>query len=190
MSETVVVLAAGASSRFGGVKQVSPWRGRPLVRFVVEEALAVSDDVRVAIGAHRALVLHALEGLACRCVEVPGWDRGPGASLKAALAAAPLRPAVLVTLADLPLVERHHLQRLVHLDVPLAAAGFGDAVGPPAVFRGPFVEALRALDDAQGARPLLQRHHAELTRLELPEAAFDVDTATQWEQLSAGRGAA
>lgn len=189
MNETVVVLAAGASSRFGGVKQISDWRGKPLVRFVVEEALAVSDDVRVAIGAHGALVWCALEGLPCRRVEVARWEDGPGASLKEALAAAPLRAGVLVTLADLPLVERHHFARLLSLDAPLIAASFDGVVGPPAVFRGPFIDALRAIDDTRGARHLLERHRADLTRVALPEAAFDVDTSSRLERLREDHGA-
>ena len=34
-----IVLAAGASQRFGQLKQVLPWRGKPIVRHVTQVAL-------------------------------------------------------------------------------------------------------------------------------------------------------
>jgi CTP:molybdopterin cytidylyltransferase MocA len=71
-----VVLAAGASTRFGSPKQAL------LVGPVVERvrASAAIDDVVVVVGAHE------LETSA-RSVHCVDWERGPGASLRCGLAA-------------------------------------------------------------------------------------------------------
>ncbi|MGQ9490820.1 MAG: selenium cofactor biosynthesis protein YqeC [Anaerolineae bacterium] len=57
-----VVLAAGEARRFGGLKQVLPWRGVPLVAHVAAQALACPDIARVAVtvGAEAARVREAL----------------------------------------------------------------------------------------------------------------------------------
>ncbi len=62
-----VVLAAGEARRFGGLKQVLPWRGAPLVAHVAAQALACPDIARVAatVGAEAERVTAALmEGAA------------------------------------------------------------------------------------------------------------------------------
>lgn len=188
MGETILVLAAGASTRFGSAKQLVQWQGRPLVRFVVEEALAVRGDVVVVAGAHAEEVKRALEGLACRVVEATYWSAGPGASLKAGLDAIAVdAPAVLVTLADLPRVTRATFSRLLEPKGALVAAAFSDTIGAPAVFRPPFLEQLRGLDDATGAKALLQRHLALVTEVPCPEAELDVDTPEDFAALSEDR---
>ncbi|MDP3505768.1 MAG: nucleotidyltransferase family protein [Myxococcales bacterium] len=177
MTETILVLAAGASTRFGSMKQLALWQGRPLIRFVVEEALAVRGDVVVVVGAKTEDVKQALDGLTCRIVEAANWTAGPGASLKAGLEAiAQETSGVLVTLVDLPRVTRATFTRLLDAPGALVAASFSDTVGAPAVFRPPFLAQLRELDDATGAKALLQRHLTSVTRVPCPEAALDIDT--------------
>ena len=86
-----VVLAAGASTRFGSPKQ------RILLEPVLERVRASSvDDVVVVLGAH------AVETSA-RTVDCPEWSLGPGASLRCGLAAlSPATEAAVVVLADGP----------------------------------------------------------------------------------------
>ena len=177
MGETILVLAAGASTRFGSMKQLALWQGQPLVRFVVEEALAVRHDVVVVAGAQAEALRHALDGLGCRIVEAANWSAGPGASLKAGLdAIASDVPGVLITLVDLPRVTRATFTRLLEAPGLLVAASFGETIGAPAVFRPPFVVQLRALEDSMGAKSLLQSHRESVTSVACPEAALDVDT--------------
>src|SRR5919202_5018590 len=86
-----VILAAGASTRFGAPKQ------RVLLGPVLERVRASSvDDVLVVTGAHE------VEADA-RVVRCDDWERGPGASLRCGLAALgeDVRAAVVV-LADGP----------------------------------------------------------------------------------------
>ena len=97
-----VVLAAGASSRFGSPKQ------RLLLPAVLERVRAsVVDDVVVVVGAHEVET-------DARTVICPDWERGPGASLRCALAALPAEAeAAVVVLADGPDLAPAAVDRVV-----------------------------------------------------------------------------
>jgi molybdenum cofactor cytidylyltransferase len=175
LSLAALVLAAGASTRFGSPKQVTPWQGQPLVRFVAEEVAAVVARVVVVTGAHDALVRKALTGAGVDVAFAEHWARGPGASLKAGLAALGDVEGVLITLCDLPHVTREDYRRLVQTRGSLVASRFDDTLGAPLVVRPPFLAELFALDDEAGAKRLLARHPAHVVAVANPGAAFDLD---------------
>jgi nicotine blue oxidoreductase len=97
-----VVLAAGAASRFGSPKQ---WA---LLEPVLERVRAsLVEDVVVVLGAHRF-------DATARTVVCENWQRGPGASLRAGLAALPDETdAALVVLADGPSLDPRAIERVV-----------------------------------------------------------------------------
>jgi CTP:molybdopterin cytidylyltransferase MocA len=104
------VLAAGASSRYGGVKQ------RELLPAVLDALSRTSvDQVVVVSGAHE------LAG----AVHCPDWERGPGASLRCGLAAlAPGVDRALVVLADGPDLDPRAVDRVLTADAPYVAATY------------------------------------------------------------------
>jgi len=99
---TCVVLAAGASTRFGSPKQ------RLLLEPVLERVRRSSvDDVIVVLGAHE------LETSA-RTVNCSDWERGPGASLRCGLNALPPETqAAVVVLADGPELAPEAIDRVI-----------------------------------------------------------------------------
>lgn len=103
-SVTAVVLAAGASSRFGDVKQ------RILLGPVVERVRASSiDDVLVVLGAHEVET-------AARDVHCPEWERGRGASLRCGLKALGEDvEAAVVVLADGPNLSPAAIDRVLEV---------------------------------------------------------------------------
>src|SRR5205823_5554695 len=99
---TAVVLAAGASLRFGSPKQ------RVLLAPVLERVRASSvDDIVVVLGAHDV----ETDARAVRCVD---WERGPGASLRCGLAAlGPEVDAAVVVLGDGPDLDPRAVDRVI-----------------------------------------------------------------------------
>jgi CTP:molybdopterin cytidylyltransferase MocA len=100
---SAVVLAAGASTRFGSPKQAV------LLEPVLERVRgsAAIDDIVVVLGAHEVETR-------ARAVRCPEWERGPGASLRCGLAA--LREeveAAVVVLGDGPKLDSRAIDRVV-----------------------------------------------------------------------------
>jgi CTP:molybdopterin cytidylyltransferase MocA len=100
---SAVVLAAGASTRFGSPKQAV------LLEPVLERVRgsASIDDVVVVLGAHPVETLE-------RSVSCPDWERGPGASLRCGLAAlGDDVEAAVVILGDGPKLDPRAIDRVV-----------------------------------------------------------------------------
>ncbi|MDQ1391201.1 MAG: molybdenum cofactor cytidylyltransferase [Acidimicrobiaceae bacterium] len=125
-----VVLAAGAGSRFEGEthKLLAPFRGRPLVTWALEHALAAGLD--------RTWVVTGAVDLAAAGVVPPGvevlvnerWAEGQATSLQVAVAAARPTPAgcLVVGLGDQPLISAEAWQAVAAPAAagrPTAAAG-------------------------------------------------------------------
>jgi CTP:molybdopterin cytidylyltransferase MocA len=121
VSVHAIVLAAGASSRYG----TSPPKQQELLPRVLA-ALRRSgaiDDILVVAGAH------PLETDA-RSVDCTDWERGPGASLRCGLAALPQEAeAAVVVLADGPELDPRAVDRVVESwrasDGEVVAATYG-----------------------------------------------------------------
>ena len=109
-----VVLAAGASTRYGGVKQ------RELLPAVLDTLHRTTiEEIVVVEGAHELEVENA------RLVRCDDWERGPGASLRCGLAA--LGDAVtraVIVLADGPELDPRAVDRVGAHPAPVAAASY------------------------------------------------------------------
>lgn len=122
-----MVLAAGASTRFGSPKQ------RLLLPDVLASVRAAGvRDVVVVAGAYE------LEAPGARVVPCPDWEVGPGASLRCGLAAlASEAEAAVVVLADGPQLAPEAVTRVVDAwrrsGAQLVAASYAGARGHPLV---------------------------------------------------------
>lgn len=184
-----LLLAAGNASRFGSAKQLALLDGLPLVRRAALAALDAGLPLTVVTGAWPLEVTAALQGLSLTLVHNDDWQQGMGSSLGCGFRQMLTgdSEATVVCLADQPLVGGAQLLQLIEAwratPERIVTAASGDIPSPPCLFPRRYYEELSGWQGTQGARKLLQREAAQVLRIEMPEAAMDVDTPEDYARL-------
>ena len=184
----IVVLAAGAATRFGASKLTVMIDGVPLVRRAALAALAASAPVAVVTGAHRDAVEACVADLGVECVFNADWAAGMGGSIARGISALRECDAAIIALADQPLISRDEFAALIaaHARAPqrIIAAQFDGVLGPPCLCPQRYFAELSALSGETGAKAILQLHAQAVESLPMPQAAVDVDTPEDCARLA------
>ncbi|MFO0677301.1 MAG: NTP transferase domain-containing protein [Polyangiaceae bacterium] len=175
-----VVLAAGASSRFGSPKIAAEFRGETLLARTIRALRAGGvEAVHVVAGAHVEEVSRIVREAADPAVDVVvhgGWASGMAGSIRAGLGAVPIGASTLVAVADQPALRASHVVRMIRAHVRsrgVVASRYDGRLAVPALFPEASRESLVALTGDAGARALLGDHAAFV---DLPHGDLDVDT--------------
>lgn len=194
---TIAILAAGRAGRFGGGKLDAGFLGRPLGEHALDAAIALNmGPPLIVVGDTPPSFASEAErrGRAILAIN-PLADSGLASSvaLAAAKAAEAGSNALLLLLADMPLVVPPTLERLIGAataERPAAVLHEGVPNGPgrpgiPACFPASQFAALQALKGERGATALL-RGAADPITIEAPhEELLDIDTADDLAALEA-----
>jgi molybdenum cofactor cytidylyltransferase len=185
-----IVLAAGASSRFGGGKQLALLDGRPLLEHAVRAITSAPvGRVIVVLGAEAENVLagvdlHGAEPLVCE-----RWSEGQSASLACGLAELADSEAVVVTLGDQPRVSTDAIRRVIAGRGGGAAAvraTYDGAPGHPVLLERQLFDRLRNVSGDHGARNLLMSVRTREIPCDDLGNGTDVDTPAELDALRAG----
>jgi molybdenum cofactor cytidylyltransferase len=181
-----IMLAAGQSTRMGAVnKLVAEIGGKPLVRRVVEAALASrARPVIVITGHERARVEAALAGLDVRFVHNPDFADGLSASLRRGIAAVPEEAdGAVICLGDMPHVGAALIDGLIgafdsERGALIVVPARDGKRGNPVLWSRRFFPELTKLEGDVGARHLIGRYGEAVTEYPVSDAGafLDVDT--------------
>ncbi len=169
-----IVLAAGASRRYGANKLLAGIHGTPLIRITVALVRrSVANNVIVVTGFESDLVRHAIGPVPVRFADNPDFSSGMGGSVAAGAAMLGSQcEAAVIVLGDQP-VEPALIDALVQLQLasglPIAAPVFRGARRHPVVFAQSIFPELRGLTGHAGARTLIDTEPARVARLELDQ---------------------
>lgn len=179
MKTAILIMAAGASERFGDCKLLAPYQGKVLLQHAIDKAQQVCPGyVFVVSGAwHEAL--QAADLSAVRWIHNSAWSQGLGSSIACGMRElAPDYDAVLIMLADQVAVSVFDLQSLLLQGSQdhIVCASYQEQRGVPALFgRCSFFDLL-ALNGDQGAKKLLYAQRYPVLEQRMPSAAKDIDT--------------
>jgi len=177
-----VVLAAGASTRFGSPKQLVRVAGRPLLHTAVTRAAEVTGNaLTVVLGAGAAQLAPLLKHSPGSVVVNQDWREGIASSIRVGVARLPATCAgVMLVLADQATVSADDLKRLASTwrkqPQYITAALYAGLCGAPAIFPRSAFRELAELRGDDGARLLLRRNADRIVRVPMPSAALDIDT--------------
>jgi CTP:molybdopterin cytidylyltransferase MocA len=188
----VLVLAAGAGSRFGSPKQLARVGGEALLQKAVARATELAGHaVTVVLGAHAAEISPLLRSTSASVVVNRHWQEGLGSSLRLGVSQLPgSTTGVLVTLADQAAITTFDLRRLAaawqRQPDSAVAASYEGHTGVPAIFPRHAFPLLLALRGDVGARPVLSQLADRVVRVPMPNAAIDIDTPEDLRKLEPG----
>ncbi|HET9695053.1 MAG TPA: nucleotidyltransferase family protein [Steroidobacteraceae bacterium] len=183
------ILAAGAGTRFGDVKQLVRLRGEPVLHELAANAAFVAgSSVTVVLGAHARAIAASLRQRAISIALNRGWEEGLASSVRTAVHSAPPGSSgLLLMLADQVAVTADDLKRL-HASwrrhpVLIAAALYQGAPGLPAIFPRWAFSDLLALRGERDPRTVLRRNIDRVVRVPMSHAAIDLDTPDDLLQI-------
>ncbi len=184
-SIAAVILAAGASTRYGRPKQLLRYEGQSLLRRAAEAAAGSGCRPIVAVlGASAGLCADELRGLPVHRTENAMWLEGMGGSLRTGMETlctlAPGAAAVVVTLCDQPHLSSQILDALVqrHREsgAPIVASAYAGTLGVPALFDRSLFGELLSLRGDGGARRIIERFNGGVEAVPFPAGIVDIDT--------------
>lgn len=186
----LIVLAAGSSSRMNNEpKQMLEFQGKTLLRRAAETALQSGFSTVVVLGANHQNLRREIQDLPLKITVNKNWESGISASIKTGLSAfsGENPDAVIITLCDQPLVTTEVLRRLrdafIETGKPIAASKYEKTVGVPALFAREIFAELENLQADEGAKKIIKKDMNRTSLVAVPEAAFDVDTSHDFENL-------
>ena len=191
MKISILILAAGNSSRLGQPKQLVEFEGQTLIERITHTALSVSEEVLVVLGANIELIKPKLEAFLDRInvIENPNWQAGMGTSISLGVDNLALKSeAILILLVDQPLISQVLLQNMMQTfadkKMPIVACEYGNQLGVPILFDKSFFSALKRLKGEQGAKLFLKNYSDKIVPIEFKEGLFDIDTPEDLSKLS------
>lgn len=185
-----IILAAGTSSRYGKIKQLLDWKGKPFVRRVAETALRSGlEPVVVVTGFHHADVESHLQDLPIQIVHNSAYEQGQSASIKAGISALPPNiGAAVFLLADQPQIPVEVIRALIETHAEgrqpiLAPLVLEERRANPVLFDRTTFPDLMQLQGDVGGRGIFDKHKVTYLPWHDDILLFDVDKPEDYDKL-------
>ena len=185
---TGVILAAGRSARFGTPKQLLKLNNRPMVEWVIDNALkSCLQHIVVVLGCQYQSVLNRLGDKThhprLKIVVNHSFREGLSSSLHCGLNAVHRQSeAVMFLLADQPLADAELINLLLDKfqasDKGICVPVYQGKRGNPTIFRKRYYDKLMMIKGDLGGRGLIKAHSEDVLEVWIctPAYLWDIDT--------------
>ncbi|MDQ3635736.1 MAG: nucleotidyltransferase family protein [Acidobacteriota bacterium] len=188
----IIILAAGASTRFGKPKQLLEFEKQTLLERIAENALETGSEIIVVLGANAEKIGESVENLSVEIVVNEDWQSGMSSSLveglRKMIEIKNNLQAVIILLCDQPFIDENTILKLIEAQKStnqmIVASRYAETIGVPALFRRDVFDELLDLNKEIGAKSIIEKYaETDLATISVPEAEFDIDTEADFEQL-------
>ncbi|MFQ5839249.1 MAG: NTP transferase domain-containing protein [Candidatus Methylomirabilales bacterium] len=186
---SAIILAAGASTRFGRCKQLMRLGDKTMLEHVLHTvSRSAVQDVILVLGAHAEAILHEVQTGGARVVINQAYAEGLSSSLQAGLRMLPTTAeAALIVLADQPFVSPRTLDTLIeeyrrHSPAAVIPVYHGARGNPVLVDRSIFAEIMRVRGDI-GCRAIFGSHGENILKVAVDDPGImrDIDSLEDFE---------
>ncbi|WP_259015675.1 nucleotidyltransferase family protein [Emticicia fluvialis] len=198
MNVSIVILAAGGSTRMGAPKQLLHVEGQSLMKRVAEMAMDTPCyPIVVVLGANKALVRKELERMPVTLIDNSNWQDGMASSLKMGLVGAYMTfkdlEAVIFLTVDMPYVSVELIEHLIKKaqenmsttnETPdIVACRYDGQLGIPVLFKRIMFNDLLELKGDTGAKKVIMAHQDKTATIDFPQGKFDLDTIEEYRNF-------
>jgi molybdenum cofactor cytidylyltransferase len=189
---SAVVLAAGRAQSLGEEKVLLPLRGKPVLQWVLESALASDLDEIVCVTRELAAARRQLNLSDKRLFWLTNYaaDRGQSSSVIAGLwATNPKSDGVMFLVGDQPLIGKELINSLIEKfstsSAWIVAPSFNREPRNPVLFRRNLFPELLQLSGDRGGRALIEKHGNKTALVEWQDEIpfLDLDVHGDYERL-------
>jgi molybdenum cofactor cytidylyltransferase len=191
---TAIVPAAGMSTRMDQNKLLLTYKGKSLIARAVDTLLASAvDSIVVVLGYEAAKVRQQIGGRQVALVENACYRGGMSTSIRAGLQALPSQSdAVLIYLADQPLLEPEDVNRLIrafaearHHNKSIVVPFFRGQRGNPVIFDSSCREEILGVVGDVGCKRIIKRYPDRVftVEMETDHVLRDVDSMADYQGL-------
>lgn len=190
MPVSALLLAAGSSQRFMGIKQLAHLGNKTIIEASTQSLLTLGfKQVYVALGAHIASIKPKIPTKAnvLYCCQ---WQQGMGKTIAQAIAnISKHEQHILIALADQVLVPASHIEQLLALSKKnpekIIATKANNIVVPPVIFPKKYHKDLIKLTQDKGAISIIKANEESVIYSQCPAAIVDIDTQQDLVELKA-----
>ena len=187
---SILILAAGNSSRLGSPKQLIEFEGKTLIERITETALSMSDEVLIILGGNSEQISPTLERFehTISTINNPDWQQGMGTSIRLGVEKlAHQSDLILILLSDQPFISKVLLQNMLQTYAnsqnPIVACVYNNTLGVPILFSKSVFKDLLKLSGDKGAKSFLHLYANQISMIDFPEGIIDIDTTEDVEKL-------
>jgi len=193
----LIILAAGASVRYGAAKQFLMFNGETFLRRIVRESVSsVCQPIVAVFGADAQNLSRHVEQFDVYTIQNEDWEKGMRTSISVGIEKLveidEKTSGAVVTVCDQPFVTEHIINRLVQTydesQALIVASSYAEALGVPALFSRRLFPELMALKNSGGAKELIKRFIADTIAIDFSEGAIDIDTGEDFHRLDTDYG--
>jgi molybdenum cofactor cytidylyltransferase len=188
---SLIVLAAGKSTRMKENKLLLKLNGETLIERVVKVAKESSaDEIVVVLGYEATKVKERLAKIACKFAVNENYMKGQSESVKVGLSAITGNAeAVMILPADVALVDPESINRVLEeyrrSKSTIVIASHQQQSGHPILLdRALFPEVSKIDEQTQGLKAVINRHRAEINYVEArtENVLVDIDTKEEFDK--------
>ena len=187
---SILILAAGNSSRLGSPKQLIEFEGQTLIERITEIALSISEDVLIVLGGNSNLISPKLERFEDKVSTIfnPDWYQGMGSSIRIGVEQLTEKAdLILILLSDQPFVSKVLLQNMLRVYAnsqnPIVSCVYNNTLGVPILFHKSVFSELLNLSGDKGAKSFLHLYEGKISTVDFPKGIIDIDTLEDLKNL-------